>query len=222
MATPRDVMQRHCANGTRLSAQPADWDVGVGAQFWRVDDAGLLLRIIVPLEAGRIAPSTPLWCIFESHGRARTFRTVLREEVLKDDGALAGWWVDVPDTLGTEDRRRAFRVPRVVGVQATLHLGNRAWPVPVRNLSVLGALVDLPHAVVDVLPVDATYRVQIETGEGACRIAARFVRRARNGLALQFPGSVRLGEVRPKPELARVVRIAELRWLRKRAGREVA
>lgn len=222
MANTRDVMQRHCANGTRLSAQPADWDFGVGVQFWTVDDHGLLLKVVVPLEAGRVPAGTQLWCIFESHGRARTFRTVLREEILKDSGALAGWRVDVPDTIGTEDRRRAFRVPKVLGLQATLHMGDRAWPVPVKNLSVLGALVELPDAVADILPDRATYTLALDTGEGACRTPARIARRARGGVALHFPGSLRLGEVRPKPDLARMVRVAELRWLRKRSGREVA
>jgi hypothetical protein len=222
MSPPLDLLRRLCSQGVHLSAEPSGWDFGVGVRFWRVEASALVLQVGVPLEAGRVPPGTGLWCVYEAHGRVRTFRTVLREEILRPDGRLAAWSVDLPAAIGSEDRRRAFRVPTIVGARFELRLEDRLWPVKCRNLSVLGALLELPEPVQDALPHDGRYRLHIDTHEGEVTVAARIARRRGDTFAVRFPSSVRLGEVQPPPDLARVVRVLELRWLRKRSGQKVA
>ena len=65
----------------------------------------------------------------------------------------------------------------------------------------------------------APYKLVFDTFEGSATVGAQVVRRVRGGkIALKFPGSIKMGEVAPSPDLAKVVRFAELLWMRRRGA----
>lgn len=220
---PVDLMERLCSQGVRLSGEPSTIGKGVGLRFWKVENGAVVLKVEVDLAPEAAPVGTKLWCVFENVGRTRTFRTVIRQVVLRPDGRLAAWHVDMPSELKSEDRRRAYRVPVIVGARFILELGDRQWPCTCRNMSVCGALLQLPEAVADALPDEARYTVVIDTFESTARPVGRIARRGKDGrVAVFFPKAVVMGEVKPPPDLAKVARELELRWLRKRSGKDAA
>jgi len=225
MATPpTDLFKRLARTGARLNAEPAGWDRGVLLRFWRVEDGAMVLKLESALrEDQQLARGLPFWAVFENMGRVRTFTSEIVEVVHKPDGTVAGLRCRLPDEVKSEDRRRAFRVPKVppFAVRATLHSGEQTWPTRVVNLSVLGVLLEFPEPVAAALSEEAPYKLVLETFEGNATVGAIMVRRSRRGrLAFRFPASTKMGEVSPSPELARVVRFAELVWMRRRNGKD--
>lgn len=221
---PTDLFKRLARQGVRLNAEPEGWERGVLLRFWRVESDALILKLESKVDdPDALVAGMRFWGVFENIGRVRTFTSQILEVVRRPDGAIAGLRCSIPDEVRSEDRRRAFRVPRIFpfAVRGTLVSGDQSWPCTIKNLSVLGVLLDFPAEVADALADEVPYHLQIDTFEGSAKIGARVVRRTRNGgIAMRFPSATNMGEVAPPPDLARVVRTAELIWLRKRQGTE--
>jgi hypothetical protein len=219
---PTDLLNRLCKQGEKLTATPQNWEFGLPLQFWTLEKDRLVVKLLTDVSAEQVPVGTPIWAIFENLGRPRTFRSRVLEHIARPDGRPAAWKIEIPTEVASEDRRRAFRVPAIVpgSVIGNLKLGNNVWNVEIRNLSVVGALIRLPAAVADVLPDDGKYYLNLDAGEdGQVEPSARLIRRGGDGrLAFHFPRSVKMGEVKPSSELVKVVRAAELAWLRKRSG----
>lgn len=221
MATPpTDLFTRLARKGARLNVQPKDWERAILLRFWRVEGTTMILKIESELPAP-LTVGLPVWGVFENMGRVRTFTSDVVEVVRKPDDSIVGIRISVPDEVKSEDRRRAFRVPKVApfAVRATLQSGDHVWQPVVVNLSVLGVLIQLPEEIAKALDDGAPYKLVFDTFEGSATVGAQVVRRVRGGkIALKFPGSIKMGEVAPSPDLAKVVRFAELLWMRRRGG----
>lgn len=225
-SAPIDLFTRLARKGARLNAEPKGWDHAILLRFWRVEGDSLVLKVEAGLsedEEEALQPGLPIWAVFENMGRVRTFDAEILEVVRPDEGPVAGIRCTLPDKVQAEDRRKAFRVPRIppFALRATLVSGEREWTCTVSNLSVLGALLVFPEGVAESLQDEAPYKLELETFEANAAIGCRFARRTRTGkIAVRFPSSLRMGEVSPPPDLAKVVRLCELIWLRKRQGTE--
>lgn len=219
------LVERLCKQGGRVNAQPAGWDFALPLRFWRVEGGQLVVKVESHLEPERLPSGTQIWCVFEDMGRTRTFRTRIEEPVLRPDGRLAAFKIGMPDSIASEDRRRAFRVPLIVPnvVTMSLTMGDRMWRPELRNICVTGALVKFHPAVADALPDRGRYQMILNAASTNAKVGAKVVRRAKDGrIAFVFPGSTQLGEVVPPPDLGKVVRTLELAWLRRRSGKERA
>lgn len=125
-----------------------------------------------------------------------------------------------PTRLQRVDRRQAFRVPIDLSMPVVLLLGwrGRQWSPRVVDLSVSGALVELPEPVVARLPDDERYRVELRYDGRVAEVDAVVQRKARGRLALHFPDTVRDLEPDPPRALARLVRAVERAWLQLRSS----
>lgn len=221
---PIEQLVRLAKKGVRINLQPEGWEEALPLRLWRATPQRLTLK----LERRRDAPpEKPLrekqevWGVMENRGRVQTFRSTLLELIRDDTGRLVALACATPDVISTNDRRRAFRVPKIpIGVlQAVLERGDHTWEVRVCNLSVLGASLELPAELADSFDEDAPYSLRLITDELEARMGARFVRHTKaSRISVRFPSALRLGEVSPPPSLARIVRICELSWLRHRNG----
>lgn len=221
----RDLFQRLCRQGQRVNVQPESWELAFPARMWKVEDGALVLKLEAEFETLDLPRSSEVWAVFEHQGRIRTFRTRVLGVADKPDGTPAAVRLEAPRQVGSEDRRKAYRVPHLPKpeLKAALVSGRRTWRPNMRNLSVTGAMFALPAAVTETLKDDGRYVLVLEMDSQIAKINCIITRKETDGrCAVFFPGALRMGDVVPPPDLARIVRLCELTYLRKRSGKDRA
>ncbi|MFK7928458.1 MAG: PilZ domain-containing protein [Myxococcota bacterium] len=223
----QELFQRLCRQSQKAHVQPEDWPAALPFRFWKVDKDAFELKLETELEAGGLdlPRACEVWGLFENMGRIRTFRTTVIDVIDGPEGHPVAIRCVLPTTVGSEDRRKAYRVPQLPkeGLKAALVSGRRTWRPKLRNLSVTGAMFQLPPAVTDALPEEGRYVLMLEMNSQIAKVNCVIRRKESDGrCAVSFPGALRMGEVVPPPDLAKIVRLCEMSWLRRRSGKDKA
>ena len=211
-------------NGIRVNMECKGWDTSILLRFWKADSKEVSLKIeasVAEEMRERLVVGEEFWAIFETNTRVRTFRSHITFIHVDETGRALGLRVATPAEVSTEDRRRAYRIPKVSPnvARAAVTTGGKTYELGILNLFVVGVLGRLDRQLAEDLPEDAAYKIKLTTAADSIVIGAVFRRRTPYGsVAFEFPGSYTMGELSPKPALARIVRNCELRWLRKRTG----
>ena len=124
---------------------------------------------------------------------------------------------------GRRERRATFRV-RVEassGLEATLRVLDREWPVEVSNISAEGVFIRLPPEALTELELDALVEFELLFSGERLLLSGLVRSRRRSGCGIYFPRQDAEGYRNPLDRLSRVVMRLQLRRLARRRKQRI-
>jgi hypothetical protein len=173
-----------------------------------LDDTAIPFRQFVACSVG-----------FTYHGRAHFFSSLAQNSTL-GSAVLPQLMLAYPGAIATVEARESYRVPlfRDTEIQAFLSHGENSWAVHPVDLSMTGILVEFAGTGVPDLPVGTVTSLKLSIDADSCVLRSEVRNRRGDCYGLIFIDVVQSGELRPPEMLFRIVRAAELEWLRRRAN----